>query len=116
MIIEIRHYTLKPGRREDFISYFEAKNRPALRDAGMIVFGPLRDLEDENKVHWMRAFLSLQSRERIKNAFYDGPVWNESIEAEVMPMIAHYDADVTETTQGFEDFGGEQISFTNQPK
>ena len=113
MIIEIRHYTLKPGRREDFISYFEAKNRPALRDAGMIVFGPLRDLEDENKVHWMRAFTSLDSREQIKSAFYDGPVWNESIEAEVMPMIAHFEADLVETTSGFEGFNGEPVFSEN---
>lgn len=113
MIVEIRHYTLKPGRREDFISYFETINRPALRDAGMIVFGPMRDLENENKVHWMRAFTSLDSREQIKNAFYDGPVWNESIEAEVMPMIAHFEADVTETTQGFEGFKGEPVFFEN---
>lgn len=116
MIIEIRHYTLKPGRREEFISYFEAKNRPALRDAGMIVFGPMRDLENENKVHWMRAFLSLESREQIKNAFYNGPVWNESIEGEVMPMIEHYEADLTETTTEFEDFGGEPISIENHPE
>jgi heme-degrading monooxygenase HmoA len=114
MIVEIRHYTLKPGRREEFISYFEAKNRPALRDAGMIVFGPMRDLEDENKVHWMRAFLSLESREKIKNAFYDGPVWNKSIESEVMPMIEHYEAELTETTTGFEDFDGKQISIADQ--
>ncbi|MEP2979118.1 MAG: NIPSNAP family protein [Lentilitoribacter sp.] len=115
MIIEIRHYTLNPGRREEFISYFETKNRQALRDAGMVVFGPMRDLEDENKVHWMRAFLSLESRDQIKDAFYDGPVWNEDIEAEVMPMIAHYEADITETTAGFEDFDGEQITIADQP-
>ena len=35
MIIEIRHYTLHPGRREAFIDFFERKNRAALRDAGI---------------------------------------------------------------------------------
>ncbi len=114
MIIEIRHYTLKQGRREDFIAYFEAKNRPALRDAGMLVFGPMRDLENENKVHWMRAFSSLEHREEIKDAFYDGPVWNEEIEAEVMPMIEHYEADLVETTIGFEGFYGEQVFTQNK--
>jgi hypothetical protein len=109
MIIEIRHYTLKPGRREDFIAYFAEKNRPALRDAGMLVFGPMKDLEDDNKVHWMRAFTTLESREEIKDAFYNGPVWNESIEAEVMPMIERFEADLVETTAGFEGFSGEQV-------
>lgn len=107
MIIEIRHYTLKPGRREEFIEFFEQKNRPALRDAGMLVFGPMRDLENPDKVHWMRAFPSLEERDRIMDSFYEGPVWNKDIEPLVMPMIDHYEADVTETTDGFQGFNSE---------
>ncbi len=106
MIIEIRHYTLKLGLREEFIDFFERENRVALRDAGMLVFGPLRDLENPDKVHWMRAFTSLEERDRVKDGFYDGPVWNKNIEPLVMPMIAHYEADLTETTGGFENFSG----------
>lgn len=104
MIIEIRHYTLKRGRREDFIRFFEQSNRAALRDAGMLVFGPLRDLENENKVHWMRAFETMAEREALKDVFYDGPVWNKCIEPIVMPMIDHYEAELVETTDGFENF------------
>ncbi|MEM8977896.1 MAG: NIPSNAP family protein [Pseudomonadota bacterium] len=106
MIIEIRHYTLKPGRREAFIAFFEDKNRAALRAAGMLVFGPLRDLEDDNKVHWMRAFASLDAREHVKEQFYTGSIWAEQIEPYAMEMIASYDAELTETTEGFEDFAG----------
>ncbi len=107
MIIEIRHYTLKPNRREEFIEYFETKNRQALREAGMLVFGPMRDLENPDKVHWMRAFPSLEERERIKDGFYNGPVWTQEIEQEVMPMIAVFEAELVETTAGFETFTGE---------
>lgn len=106
MILEIRHYTLKPGQREAFIDFFEQKNRPALREAGMLVFGPLRDLENPDKVHWMRAFPSLEDRDKIKDGFYEGPIWNKQIESLVMPMIDHYEAELTETTDGFEGFTG----------
>ena len=106
MIIEIRHYTLKPGRREEFIDFFERENRTALRDAGMLVFGPLRDLENPDKVHWMRAFPSLQEREALKDAFYTGPIWHDQIEPVAMDMIADYEADLVETTDGFENFSG----------
>lgn len=106
MILEIRHYTLKPGRREEFIRFFEQSNRGALRDAGMLVFGPLRDLENDNKVHWMRAFTSMEEREKLKGDFYEGPVWNKRIEPVAMPIIDHYEAELTETTQGFENFDG----------
>lgn len=106
MIIEIRHYTLKPGRREEFIKFFEQTNLQALKSAGMLVFGPMRDLENQDKVHWLRAFSTLEDRDAIKDAFYDGPVWNKHIEPLVMPMIAHYEAELTETTKGFENFEG----------
>ncbi|MQQ08092.1 hypothetical protein GFB49_06485 [Epibacterium sp. SM1979] len=106
MIIEIRRYTLRPGKREEFIRFFETVNRQALREAGMQVFGPMRDLEDPDKVHWMRAFPSLEAREEIKRAFYDGPVWNQDVESKVMPMIANFEASLVETTDGFEGFSG----------
>lgn len=106
MILEVRHYTLKPGRREEFISFFEQHNRAALRDAGMLVFGPLRDLENLDKVHWIRAFSSMEERDELKNKFYHGPVWNKQIEPMAMPMIDHYEAELTETTRGFENFDG----------
>mgnify|MGYP001584916516 FL=1 len=103
MIIEIRRYRLKPGRREEFIQFFEATNRKSLRDAGMQDFGPMRDLENPDLVHWSRAFDSLEQREAVKDAFYGGPVWAE-IEPIVMPMIEIFEASVVETTQGFEGF------------
>ncbi len=109
MIIEIRHYTLKAGHREEFIAFFEKDNRAALRDAGMMVFGPLRDLENENMVHWMRAFPSLEERDRVKASFYEGTVWTERIEPTAMAMIESYKAELTETTDQCEDFAGKPI-------
>ena len=106
MILEIRHYTLRPGLREEFIAFFEKHNRAALRDTGMLVFGPLRDLEDADKVHWMRAFPSMEARDLMKNEFYKGPVWHYQIEPIAMSMIKHYEAELTETTDGFETFNG----------
>ena len=104
MIIEIHHYTLKAGQREALISFFEQVNRPALEAAGMDVFGPMRDLEDENRVHWMRRFESLAHREIVKDAFYDRPVWLRDVEPTVMPMIDHYEAELVETTAEFKSF------------
>ncbi|WP_083095840.1 hypothetical protein [Pseudophaeobacter leonis] len=43
-------------------------------------------------------------RETLKDALYDGPVWTKEVEPQVMPLIAHYEASVVETTQGFEGF------------
>lgn len=48
-----------------------------------------------------------EERERIKDGFYDGPVWTQETEQEVMPMIAVFEAELVETTAGFETFTGE---------
>lgn len=109
MILEIRHYTIKAGRREEFIAFFEQSNRQALRNAGMLVFGPLRDLEHGDKVHWIRAFSSLGEREALKGSFYDGPVWNKQIEPVAMSMIEKMSAELTETTTDFQTFDGSKV-------
>ena len=75
----------------------------------MLVFGPLRDLEDQDKVHWMRAFSSLEERDRIKDQFYEGQIWHDQIGPVAMSMIEKYEADLTETTDRFEDFRGDRF-------
>ena len=45
MIVEVRSYRIKPGRREEFIRFFETRSIPALRAHGMRILGPLLDLE-----------------------------------------------------------------------
>jgi len=109
MILEIRHYTLKPGLREKFIKFFETENRQALRDAGMLVFGPMRDLECPDKVHWIRAFDTLQDRDTLKDNFYNGSIWIEIVEPIAMSMIDHYQVELVETTDGFENFSGSKV-------
>jgi heme-degrading monooxygenase HmoA len=42
MIVEVRTYRIKPGRRAGFIEFFETRAVPARRAHGIVVFGPLR--------------------------------------------------------------------------
>jgi len=70
----------------------------------MLVFGPMRDTENPDVVHWMRAFETEMQRQTTKDAFYDGPVWANDVEPIVMPMIEKFEASVAETTDGFLGF------------
>ncbi len=54
----------------------------------------------------MRAFPSMEERDRLLDTFYDGPDWLEQIEPSVMPMIALYEAEPVEPKPGFEGFDG----------
>ena len=53
---------------------------------------------------FLRAFPTLEARDEMKNAFYEGPLWKNELEAIAMPMIDKYDVVLTETTAGFVDF------------
>jgi hypothetical protein len=101
MIVEVRSYRIKPGRRDEFIQFFETRAVPALRAHGMAVLGPLLDLENPNKFVWLRSFPSLDDRDRMKNAFYDGPLWKNELESIAMPLLDSYDVILCETAPGF---------------
>lgn len=101
MIVEVRSYRIKAGRREEFIQFFETRAVPAQRSQGMKILGPLLDLENPNKFVWLRSFPSLAERERMKNAFYEGELWKKELESIAMPMIESYDVILCETSLGY---------------
>src|ERR1044072_9469171 len=101
MIVEVRSYRIKAGRREEFIEFFEKRSIPALRSYGMKVAGPLIDLENPNKFVWLRSFPSLEERERMRDAFYGGDPWKSELEDIAMPMLESYDVILCETAPGY---------------
>ena len=100
MIVEVRTYKIKPGRRDEFLRFFETRSIPALQSHGMKVIGPLVDLENSDNFVWLRAFPSLEARDAMKTAFYEGDLWKNELEAIAMPMLESYDVVLTETTPG----------------
>ena len=100
MIVEVRSYRTKPGRREEFIKFFETRAVPAQRSHGMKIIGPLLDLENPNKFVWLRSFPSLEERDRMKNDFYEGELWKRELEPIAMPMLESYDVILCETSSG----------------
>jgi len=101
MIVEVRSYRIKPGKRDEFINFFETRGIPALRAHGMQVLGPLLDLENPNKFVWLRSFPSLEEREQMRDAFYGGDVWKNELEAIAMPLLESYDVTLCETSTGY---------------
>jgi hypothetical protein len=100
MIVEVRSYRIKPGRRAEFIEFFKTQAMPAQRSYGMKILGPLLDIENPNKFVWLRGFPSLDERERMKDAFYEGEMWKNELEAIAMPMLDSYDVILCETSHG----------------
>jgi hypothetical protein len=68
---------------------------------GMRVVGPLLDLENPNKFVWLRIFPSLDERERMRTAFYEGELWKNELESIAMSMLESYDVILCETSPGY---------------
>ncbi len=96
MIIEMRTYKIKPGKRGEFLEIFEAKSVPAHQRIGMKILGPFLALDDADTFFFMRAFPDLESRERMKARFYEGELWEQELEHRLLPMIEKYDVVLVE--------------------
>jgi hypothetical protein len=101
MIIEVRTYRVKPGLRERFLDFFHRRAVPLQQSHGMRIMGPFLDLDDPDVFSWLRAFPSLEARDRMKDALYEGPEWKNELEAIAMPMLAHYASALTTIPPGF---------------
>jgi hypothetical protein len=104
VIIEMRTYKIKPGRRAEFLEIFESKSVPAHQEIGMKILGPFLSIEDPDTFFFMRAFPDLQSRDPMKEQFYEGFLWKRELEHKLMPMIEKYDVVLVEAEGGLGDW------------
>ncbi len=74
-IVELRMYSLHPGRRDELIRLFEREFIETQEAVGIQVIGQFYDLDDPNRFVWLRGFHDMLARAESLAAFYDGPVW-----------------------------------------
>lgn len=86
-VIELRRYTLHPGRRDELIELFEREFVEPQEAAGAHLFGMFRERASPDKFVWLRGFPSMAARKAALEEFYFGPVWKEHREAANATMI-----------------------------
>lgn len=96
MIIEMRTYKTKSGKRSQFLDIFRSKSIPAHQEIGMKILGPFLSVEDPDTFFFMRGFPDLQSREPMKAKFYEGTLWKSELEHVLMPMLEKYEVVLVE--------------------
>ena len=96
MIIEMRTYKTKPGKRSQFLEIFRSKSIPAHTAIGMKILGPFLSIEDPDTFFFMRGFPNVASREPMKAKFYEGELWKRELENILMPMLDKYDVVLVE--------------------
>ena len=91
MIIEMRTYKTKPGKRAEFLEIFLTRSVPAHREIGMTIAGPFLSVDDPDVFFFMRGFPDVESREPMKAQFYEGDLWRRELENVLLPMLDRYD-------------------------
>jgi hypothetical protein len=74
-IVELRQYTLHPGRRAALIELFEREFIETQEAAGMRVIGQFSDCEHADRFVWLRGFQDMPARARALQSFYGGATW-----------------------------------------
>jgi hypothetical protein len=86
-IVELRQYTLRPGKREALIDLFDREFVETQEAVGMTVMGQFRDLDDADRFVWLRGFSDMLTRQAGLASFYGGPVWKAHREAANATMM-----------------------------
>jgi hypothetical protein len=86
-IVELRQYTLHPGKRDILIDLFDREFIETQEALGMTVIGQFRDRDNPDRFVWLRGFSDMPSRARALNDFYSGPVWKAHREVANATMI-----------------------------
>jgi hypothetical protein len=86
-VIELRQYTLHPGRREVLIELFDREFLESQEATGMRVIAQYRDIDRPDMFVWLRGFADMPSRAGALGAFYGGSVWKAHKAAANATMI-----------------------------
>lgn len=76
-VVELRQYTLKPGRRDELITLFERHFIEGQEQHGMQILGQFRRRTDPDQFVWLRGFADMEARRQALQGFYFGPIWQE---------------------------------------
>ncbi|NUR61367.1 MAG: NIPSNAP family protein [Catenulispora sp.] len=86
-IVELRQYTLHPGRRDVLIELFDREFVESQEETGMAILGQFRDLDRPDRFVWLRGFDDMPRRAQALADFYGGPTWKHHSAAANATMI-----------------------------
>ena len=86
-VVELRRYTLHPGRRDDLIELFEREFVETQEAVGLQVLATFIDPARPDTFVWLRGFAGMAERLQGLQAFYGGPVWQAHRDAANATMI-----------------------------
>jgi hypothetical protein len=89
-VIEIRTYTLKPGTRDAFHKLLVEQSMPMARRWGFSILGYGPSLQEDSSYYLIRAYNSLEERQKQEDAFYGSDEWKKGPREAIVSKILYY--------------------------
>ena len=86
-VVELRQYTLHPGKRDELMTLFEHHFVAGQQALGIHLHGEFHDTGNPDRFVWLRGYNDMAERPRELEAFYQGPVWKAHREQANATMI-----------------------------
>ena len=87
MLLELRQYRTKPGKRETWARYFHDEVEPFQRAKGMNITGAYIAEEEDDLFVWTREFASEEERVRLYKEVYESDEWKNRIALPIPDML-----------------------------
>ncbi len=98
MLLEIRTYTLHPGKRPEFVAWFEGEVAPAMEAAGMTILGSFVATDDEDVFVYLRQFVDEAERDRLTATFHASEVWLSDMKERALALESGYEVRLAQST------------------
>ncbi|MEP6950296.1 MAG: NIPSNAP family protein [Ginsengibacter sp.] len=89
-MIEIFTINLKPGTRDAFHQLYITKSLPLQKKWNIRVVAHGPSLHDENSYYAIRAFKSLEDRQKTEDDFYNSDDWQKGPRTAMLDLIENY--------------------------
>jgi len=76
---EIRQYTVKPGKMNEWLELMQKEIIPFQVKHGMVICGSFRGETDDSVYFWIRRFESEAQREALYKAVYESDTWKNDL-------------------------------------
>lgn len=94
MLVEIRRYTIKSGRRDEFVRFFHDEVQPAMESVGMRILETYVGAEDNQTFVYLRSFETAADRTRQLHDFYEGREWLDGLRDRALAMEEAFHVDL----------------------
>jgi len=79
MFFELRQYSIRPGKKDEWVRMMEDEIIPFQQSQGVVIVGSFTGEEDDSVYVWVRRFDSEEERERLYEAVYQSDHWKNDI-------------------------------------